>query len=1176
MIKTRIVHSQFYTPATRTGRAVKLFKPVFLLVWVILSMTPLSAFAATFTTIANGNWNSGATWSGGLVPHVSGNFPSGDTINIHHTVTWNTGNNINNAGIVNLQPSGGSSAELIVPTGINVQNTGTWNIINAKFTQFRFVGGGNSGTPQSGSFVNKGGVVYVEGSIVEVAQDWTNSKDASGADRTFINSCLITGQNFSNTDSNDLLQGASVSIGWHGSGSFQYSDSNFQFNDVRVQLAGTSGNFELNKGTISGDIDYITLKNHVTGNVGSGKILAKSDLNLAPTLTLDAYCSANYENEGVFTGSQTSEARPACPLTAQNFPCVVAVPEPEINLSKTVFSGPTFNAGTGRYTVVYRVSAANTGQGPGDYDLTDTFTPAPGITLFSTSWAYAPGGETETGTKHVSYPNGIPSGGTVVANEGLAAGATETWSVTAEFTVNPGAFDGSQDDCVQQSEQAGDGFYNAVAVSGEDDDPADNDACINLPPPAINLAKTVFSGPTFNGGTGRYTVVYRVSATNTGQGPGVYNLTDTFAPAPGITLFSTAWAYAPGGETQTGVLGAGFPAIANGGSVVSGEALASGASETWSVTAEFTVNPGNLSGAEDDCVQGEEQSGTGFYNAVAVSGNSDTPADNDACVDLPPEGINLQKTVFSGPVFDSNTGRYTVVYNVSANNSGGGPGTYDVVDTFTPAPGLTLFSTAWAYGGGETETGSKHASYPNAVPNGATVVDDEGLAAGASESWTVTAEFTLNPLALTGAEDDCVQGQEQSGTGFYNAVAVSGNNDAPEDNDACVNLPDPSLDLAKTIVGEPQELGPDQWQVTYLITATNTGDGPALFDVMDTLDPGDGINPVLPPTVTYVAIDDTFASPVTAPPGWPLISDNETLAGQRSESWQVVVVFNLDREAENFTDELLCSEEQGNFLPDRGFYNAVDAAAGETDTSNNDACGTPRVIFVEAVAECVNDAPWVTYNVTHSGFNPAPTEATFSWIHRDGLIDTLVSGPTAVPLSGFVLWPDADVDAGGNASKEPGDVGIAWPGWTEAPPGTWTFDSNTNLVPNLVLRVEVNPQDEVELTYPPGEFPCAPPAVLTVEKSITGVVDNGNGTTDITYLLSVSNTGGQAETYDLQDTLDVDEALTLGSVVTPVTYVPGTDAGQDGSLQNPDIAAFNAGNTAIVTGESLNPGGSEG
>jgi hypothetical protein len=863
--------------------------------------------------------------------------------------------------------------------------------------------------------------------------------------------------------------------------------------------------------------------------------------------------------------------------TATDNDACVNLPPAGINLQKTVTNGPTFDSNTGRYTVVYNIAANNTGGGPGTYDVIDTFTPAAGITLFSTVWSYG-GGETETGVTHANYPNTVPNGATVVEGEGLAAGASESWTVSAQFTVNPGDLTGAEDDCVQGQEQSGTGFYNFVDGNIQEDE-TDNDACVNLPPSDINLSKTVTGGPTFSAGTGRYTVMYSVTAQNIGQGPGTYDLTDTFSPAAGITLFSTVWSYG-GGETETGTKHGSYPNVPSGATVVANEGLISGESETWNVTAEFTVNPGDLTGAEDDCVQGQEQSGTGFYNAIAVNDSNDEPEDNDACVNLPPPSINLAKSVTGGPTYNAGTGRYTVTYQVAASNTGDGPGTYTVTDTFSPAGGITLFSTVWSYGGGETETGTKHGAYPN-VPNGGTVVSGEGLASGASESWNVTAEFSVNPGSFTGAEDDCVVDQEQTGTGFYNAVAVSGANDTPEDNDACANLPDPQLDLAKTIVGQPQELGPDQWQVTYLITATNTGDGPAVFDVTDDLLPGSGINPVLPPTVTYVAIDDTFASPITTPPGWPLISDNETLAGQRSESWQVVVVFNLDREDESFMDEVECADVQGDLTPGRGFYNAVRVVPGESDTTNNEACVTPRVIFLEATAYCEADAPWVDYSITHVGFNPAPTEATISWIYREGMTDTVVSGPVSgQPLSGDVLWPASDVDPasfGNPGVKEPGDEGNAWPGWTESPPGVWTFDSNTNLVPALVFKVEVNPEDEGFVFYPPALPDCnpAPPSVLTIDKQVTNVVNNNDDTFDVTYVLTVNNSGGQVETYDLVDTLDVDESLNLLSVQTPVTYVPGTDS-QDGTLANPGVPQFNAGNTAIVTGEDINPGTSEG
>jgi uncharacterized repeat protein (TIGR01451 family) len=121
------------------------------------------------------------------VPHTDGQFPAGDTINICHDVVWDDTGSITNEGTVVIMPCGGStSASLLVPDGVNIENKGgTWNIIDAALIQYRFVGGGDTGTSQAGSFKNIGGTVFVSGSVVEIAQDWTNE---SGATRTFVDS----------------------------------------------------------------------------------------------------------------------------------------------------------------------------------------------------------------------------------------------------------------------------------------------------------------------------------------------------------------------------------------------------------------------------------------------------------------------------------------------------------------------------------------------------------------------------------------------------------------------------------------------------------------------------------------------------------------------------------------------------------------------------------------------------------------------------------------------------------------------------------------------------------------------------------------------------------------------------------------------------------------------------
>jgi hypothetical protein len=818
----------------------------------------------------------------------------------------------------------------------------------------------------------------------------------------------------------------------------------------------------------------------------------------------------------------------------------VNIPGPGINLTKS--AGVATPLGGNVFQVIYTITAANNAEGPGTYDLNDTLNQLPtGVTVSSGPVVAYAGGETQT--------QSVGASPLFVDDEPLGGNASESWTLTVEFTVDPDTLPAEDRACDAQ-QGPGNGFYNRVDTI-PNEDPDDNDACVDIPLPSINLAKSAGAVTPLGGNV--FQVVYTITASNSTAGPGTYDLNDTFDGLPtGVTVTTGPIVAYVGGETQTKSVGA-SPLF------VDDEPLGGNATESWSVTVQFTVDPATLPNDDRAC---DEQTGPGkgFYNRVASIPGED-PDDNDACVNIPTPSINLAKS--AGAVSSQGGNVFRVIYTVTATNSGTGPGIYDLNDTFNGLPaGVTVTGgPTVAYAGGETQT--------RTVGGSPLFVDDEPLGGNASESWTLTVDFTVNPATLPD-EDRACDAQAGPGNGFYNRVAtIPGEN--PDDNDACVNIPTAELDLSKVISGAPQDLGNNQWQVTYLITAVNSGTGPVVYDVMDNLQPGNGITPTLPPQVTYIPISDT-SNPVSKPLGWPLIADDETLAAGTSESWQVVVQFTLDPNADGFEETLLCEEAQGDFRPGRGFYNAVAVVDGENDTTNNDACDSPRVIKLQATAQCINNAPWVNYSISHQGFPQAPTEMTYTWISRDGNVDTIVAGPTGpVSLSGDLLWPESDVDPGGNATKEPGDEGISWPGWTESPPGVWTFDNDTILVPNLVLRVQVNPQDEVELTYPPGEFPCAPGAVMTIEKSITNVVDNDDGTFDVSYRVQVNNTGGQQGTYDVVDSLSISDALTPTQIVSQVAYQAGTENSNNGPLGTPVIGDF-GGIVTLVTGETLEPG----
>jgi Secretion system C-terminal sorting domain len=310
----------------------------YVLAAIISCLGCVCANGQTYTTIANGAWDSAATWQGGKIP-VATNIPLTAVINIEHVVTYSGGNIVNN-GTINIASPTGIAPQLSVASGVNFTNnlTGKIYITSGEYQQYRFAGGGQSGTNQSGSFTNSGGYVQVSSSYIEVAQSWTNNAGTV----VFKNSSLVIGQSFQTSGlAVDSLSYTAVSVGWQGSGNLSEGGLNVYFIAFRAELAGTSGSFSINNIIANGEIDYITLKNDYTGVYGNGSITVSAGL-LGTGLTLKAYCisnSANYKPNGKLIGAQTA----SCALNY--FPAVLngAKAPTRMNFS----TNPLLNSGTG-------------------------------------------------------------------------------------------------------------------------------------------------------------------------------------------------------------------------------------------------------------------------------------------------------------------------------------------------------------------------------------------------------------------------------------------------------------------------------------------------------------------------------------------------------------------------------------------------------------------------------------------------------------------------------------------------------------------------------------------------------------------------------------------------------------------------------------------------------------
>ncbi len=513
----------------------------------------------------------------------------------------------------------------------------------------------------------------------------------------------------------------------------------------------------------------------------------------------------------------------------------------------------------------------------------------------------------------------------------------------------------------------------------------------------INLAKIVTS-PAVLQGDGSYTVTYSITATNTGAGPGMYDLVDTFSPGAGITLNSATAVYVAGTESaQTGTISSPF---SSGDTVVDDESLAGGLNESWTVTANFAVDPALVDQASSSCDSGAPVVSTGFYNLVTGSDTDTDLSDNDACIGLPDPGINLAKTV-NGPAVLQGNGSYNVVYTVTATNTGQGPGVYDLVDTFTPPTGVTLNSATAAYVAGSES--SQVGTITSPFTSGATVVSAETLAGGQDEAWTITANFTVDPTALDPTLAACAVQGSASGTGFYNYADGSATDPDLSDNDACTDIPTPSINLAKTVNGPAVRGAGGVYTVVYTVTATNTTNGSGAYDIVDTFTPGVGIT--LTSAQLVYAGGETQTGTISSPfSSGDTIVAGEGIAANATESWTITATYTADLTQVTAEGNDCDATNAGGI--NTGFANGVTGSDTDTDLTDNDACtpfDPPSINLVKtadvATYANVGDVINYTYLITNAG--PDTLDPGLASVLDDQVLVTCPA-PTPLPPNGTV------------------------------------------------------------------------------------------------------------------------------------------------------------------------------
>ncbi|MEL6656096.1 MAG: SdrD B-like domain-containing protein [Bacteroidota bacterium] len=641
---------------------------------------------------------------------------------------------------------------------------------------------------------------------------------------------------------------------------------------------------------------------------------------------------------------------------------------PNITMEKD-FVSATPN-GDGTYTVTYTITVGNNGGAAGEYGLTDTPSFDDDVTINSGSFSGQNAGALTDGTN------------TLATNEAIAAGATHTYNLSFNVTLNltgdANDTDGGDNIYTACSEPGngpgsnpGEGLYNLAELDsdGDGDTDIEDDACGDLP--NITLVKDLTSVEVQPDGS--YRVLYTVTVQNTGGADGEYRLLDSPLFDDDITI--NAWDYTFQ-DVDAG--------IGNGPAFVGAppvpidfglRTITAGNTHIYTIGFDVTLD---LTGTDPDggddiytaCSEPGNGPGSnpgeGLYNLAEVDtdNDGDTDLEDDACGDLP----NLTMVKDFGSVSANGDGTYTVTYNVIVSNTGGAEGTYTLYDTPQFDDDVTI------------NGGSFSGQNAGALTDGQnTLATAETIAAGDSHTYNLSFNVTLD---LSGDANDNDGGDNQytacsepgngpgsnPGEGLYNLAELDVDNDGDIDieDDACGDLP--NLLLEKDFVSATPN-GDGTYTVLYTVTVENNGGAEGIYSLQDTPSFDDDV----------VINSGSFSgqnSGALNTSGSTTLTTGETIAAGATHtynlSFNVSLSINMNSTDGGDNVYTACGESNSNGVPvpGEGLYNLAELDEdndGDFD-QEDDACGDLPLYDLALTKDVTSAGPYtqgstVTYAV---------------------------------------------------------------------------------------------------------------------------------------------------------------------------------------------------------------------
>ena len=761
---------------------------------------------------------------------------------------------------------------------------------------------------------------------------------------------------------------------------------------------------------------------------------------------------------------ETGTPPPPCPPAGGQ--CVVVPTAPKMSIAKSVDT-PTPTGVPNQYALTYVVTVHNEGGSVGIYDLADTLTFNGATVDAVTTPVYASSsGEMQDGVPGVFAP---PAGGAIVTGEQIGAQGSETWTYTVTYTVDDA-------DAAANCAAPSGGLRNRALLGGSSTGAPATDTCTGAP--SVSIVKTA-AAPVPTGTPNQFTLTYTAAVANTGTLPGTYDLTDALTFNGAIVEAISAPAYASSTDTQDGTLGA-FAAPA-GGTIVSGESISAGSTETWTYTVTYTVTDAAMA---QDCADPSR----GLRNRAELGGS--LSGESTTCTGAP--AVNIGKSA-SGPVPTGNPNEYRLTYRVSVQNDGSLPGTYDLADTFTFG-GVTAVSVdAVQHSGPDPLT----TTLGTLTATGGTIVTGETIAAGASERYTYTVTFTIDDVNAVGlcTEDGGLRNQAELGGSASGQVGT------------CSDVPD--IAVSKTATGPTPTGTANQYAIAYTVAISNIGAAGGGYDLSDAFAfAGATVDAVS--AVTHAGPDPlaTTLGTLTATGG--TIVTGETIAAGASESYTYTVTFTL-------TDPVLaddCSDPAGGL---RNSAMLGGSASGDAATCT----GTPRVTIAKALTGESGSATGVAepgeqliyaITLTNAGTMPALDQRVTDRL--DPNVSFVAADNGGNQVGGNVEWSGLTVPAGGSLTLTV-TVRVADP-----------IPAGVTAIGNVAYDPTTGPPTDCSVTpLPPNCTSTPTPSVVTLLKALAGESGALPGVAEpgeqLTYTITLTNTGGSdATSYGVTDALD--------------------------------------------------------